>query len=101
MNEAPAIDCVGLTKKFGARTGIHDLSLHVRRGEILACVGPDGSGKSTLLRILCGAMTPDAGQAKVLGFNVLTHPEEVKARIGYMPQRFSLYSDLTVLENLR
>lgn len=67
----------------------------------MACVGPDGAGKSTLIRMLCGALTPDSGTALVLGIDVIHDPEAVKERIGYMPQRFSLYSDLTVMENLR
>ncbi|HEY4002109.1 MAG TPA: ABC transporter ATP-binding protein, partial [Candidatus Xenobia bacterium] len=86
---------------FGPVTGIQDLSLTVARGEILACVGPDGAGKSTLMRILCGALTPQSGTATVLGYDVVKQPEEIKKRIGYMPQRFSLYGDLTVMENLR
>jgi ABC-2 type transport system ATP-binding protein len=80
---------------------VNKLDLEVRHGEVFALVGPDGAGKTTLIRLLCGVLTPDAGEAVVAGFDVVTDPERVKTRIGYMPQRFSLYGDLTVMENLR
>jgi ABC-2 type transport system ATP-binding protein len=76
------------------------VDLEVRRGEIFALVGPDGAGKTTCIRTLCGILTPDGGSAEVLGWDVVHSPEEVKVRIGYMPQRFSLYGDLSVHENL-
>ncbi len=96
-----AVRCAGLTRRFGAVTAVNGLDLTVRPGEIFALVGPDGAGKTTLMRLLCGALTPDAGVAEVVGCDVIRDPEAVKARIGYMPQRFSLYGDLTVIENLR
>jgi ABC-2 type transport system ATP-binding protein len=95
-----AVRCDGLTRRFGAVAAVDDFSLEVASGEIFALVGPDGAGKSTLLRMLCGALTPTAGSAAVVGFDVVVDPEAVKARIGYMPQRFSLYGDLSVMENL-
>jgi ABC-2 type transport system ATP-binding protein len=88
-------------RRFGELTAVDRLDLEVSRGEIFALVGPDGAGKTTLIRLLCGVLTPDAGEAVVAGFNVVREPEQVKARIGYMPQRFSLYGDLTVMENLQ
>jgi ABC-2 type transport system ATP-binding protein len=80
---------------------VNKLDLEVRHGEVFALVGPDGAGKTTLIRLLCGVLTPDAGEAVVAGFDVVADPERVKTRIGYMPQRFSLYGDLTVMENLQ
>jgi ABC-2 type transport system ATP-binding protein len=103
-NGAPrgaVIECSGLTRRFGALAAVDGLSLEVAAAEIFALVGPDGAGKSTLLRMLCGALTPTAGRAIVAGYDVVRDPEAVKARIGYMPQRFSLYGDLSVSENLR
>ncbi len=96
-----AIFCRGLTRRFEDLAAVDALDLEVQRGEIFALVGPDGAGKTTLLRMLCGALTPDAGEAAVAGGDVIHDPETVKARIGYMPQRFSLYGDLSALENLR
>jgi drug efflux transport system ATP-binding protein len=96
-----AIRCDGLTRRFGTLAAVDDLSVEITSGEIFALVGPDGAGKSTLLRMLCGALTPTAGRALVAGYDVVGDPEAVKARIGYMPQRFSLYGDLSVIENLR
>lgn len=96
-----AIRCAGITRRFGTLAAVSGLDVEVRRGEIFALVGPDGAGKTTLIRLLCGVLTPDSGQAVVAGFDVVAQPERVKARIGYMPQRFSLYGDLTVMENLQ
>ncbi|MGH2402883.1 MAG: ATP-binding cassette domain-containing protein [bacterium] len=96
-----AIRCRGLTRRFEGLVAVDSLDFDVRQGEIFALVGPDGAGKTTLIRILCGALAPDAGEAVVAGRDVVVDPEEVKARIGYMPQRFSLYGDLSVTENLR
>lgn len=96
-----AIRCAGITRRFGTLAAVDSLDVEVRHGEIFALVGPDGAGKTTLIRLLCGVLTPDSGQAVVAGFDVVAQPEPVKARIGYMPQRFSLYGDLTVMENLQ
>ncbi len=96
-----AIHCRGLTRRFGELVAVDGLDLEVRRGEIFALVGPDGAGKTTLIRMLCGVLTPDAGEAAVAGYDLARDPEEVKTRIGYMPQRFSLYGDLSLMENLQ
>ena len=96
-----AVRCAGLTRRFGEVTAVDRVNLAVSSGDIFALVGPDGAGKTTLIRMLCGALTPDAGTAEVIGFDVVRDPESVKARIGYMPQRFSLYGDLSAMENLR
>jgi ABC-2 type transport system ATP-binding protein len=100
MESSAAVRCRGLTRRFGELAAVDGLDLEVRRGEIFALVGPDGAGKTTLIRMLCGVLTPDGGQAEVAGHDVVREPEQVKARIGYMPQRFSLYGDLSVMENL-
>ena len=98
--ESPAIFARGLRRRFGATVAVRDLSLSVARGEIFALLGPDGAGKTTTLRMLCGAVAPDAGSAVIDGIDLSRDPERVHARLGYMPQRFSLYADLTVQENL-
>jgi ABC-2 type transport system ATP-binding protein len=95
-----AVETEELTRTFGSLVAVDRLSLVVRRPEIFGLVGPDGSGKTTTLRMLAGILAPSSGRARVLGFDVVRQAEEVKARIGYMPQRFSLYGDLTVQENL-
>jgi ABC-2 type transport system ATP-binding protein len=95
-----AIDVHGLTKKFGTRTVVRDLSMQVRRGSIYGFLGPNGSGKTTTIRMLCGLLTPDAGEGTCLGFNIRTEADKIKRRVGYMTQRFSLYQDLSVRENL-
>jgi ABC-2 type transport system ATP-binding protein len=100
---APAvtIEAQGLTKRFGAFVAVDALDLTVHEGEIFGLLGSNGAGKSTAIRMLCGLLRPTAGRGAVLGHDVLTEPEEVKRRIGYMTQRFSLYEDLTVEQNLR
>jgi ABC-2 type transport system ATP-binding protein len=98
--EAPAILASGLRRRFDTTVAVRDLSLSVARGEIFALLGPDGAGKTTALRMLCGALAPDAGSAVIDGIDLSLDPERVHARLGYMPQRFSLYADLTVQENL-
>lgn len=95
-----AIQTQGLRKSFGDVTAVDGLDLAVRRGEIFGLVGPDGAGKTTTLRLLTGVLLPSAGRAEVAGFDVVAAPEEVKARIGYLSQQFSLYGDLTVWENI-
>jgi ABC-2 type transport system ATP-binding protein len=95
------IECEGLTKRFAVRTAIDRLSLQVNQGEIFGLVGPDGAGKTTMIRMLCGVMIPDEGEARVAGIDVRREPDALKHRISYMSQRFGLYGDLTVMENLR
>jgi ABC-2 type transport system ATP-binding protein len=90
-----------LTKRFGNLTAVAGLSLHVAQGEIYGLVGPDGAGKTTTIRLLCGALRPDAGQISIAGYDVRRQVEAARSQIGYLPQRFSLYEELTVLENLR
>lgn len=90
-----------LEKRFGEVIAVAGLDLQVARGEVYGLVGPDGAGKTTTIRLLCGALRPDRGELEVAGYDVLRQVEEARAQIGYLPQRFSLYEDLTVLENLR
>jgi len=95
-----AIDVHGLTKSFSGRTVVRDLSLQVKRGTIYGFLGPNGSGKTTTIRMLCGLLTPDAGTGTCLGYDIRTDTDKIKLQIGYMTQRFSLYQDLSVRENL-
>jgi len=95
-----AIDVKGLTKSFGGREVVHDLSMQVKRGSIYGFLGPNGSGKTTTIRILCGLLTPDSGEGTCLGYDILRDAEKIKRKVGYMTQRFSLYQDLSVRENL-
>jgi ABC-2 type transport system ATP-binding protein len=97
----PVIEVQGLVKRFGAFTSVDAVSFTVHRGEVFGLLGSNGAGKSTTIRMLCGLMRPSAGSARVLGVDVAADPERVKRRIGYMTQRFSLYDDLPVVENLR
>ncbi len=90
-----------LTKRFGSLVAVDALNLKVARGEAFALVGPDGAGKTTTMRLLVGIMDPDGGRAEVLGYDTVKDSERLKERIGYMPQRFGLYDDLTVAENMR
>ena len=95
-----AVEAQNLTKVFGGLVAVDRLSLTVSEGEVFAFLGPNGSGKTTTIRMLCGIITPTSGQGRVLGFDVASQSEAIKARIGYMSQRFALYEDLTVRENL-
>src|SRR6266851_5827176 len=95
-----AVSAHDLTKVYGDLTAVDHLSLEVREGEVFAFLGPNGSGKTTTIRMLCGIITPTSGEGHVLGFDITTQSESIKARIGYMSQRFALYEDLTVRENL-
>ncbi len=99
-NNNLVIEIHGLTKQFKNVTAVDGLNLNIRRGEIFGLLGPDGAGKTTTIRMLCAIMDPSAGRASVAGFDTVKQPEEIKKRIGYMAQQFSLYGDLTVLENL-
>ena len=94
------IDTQHLTKKFGAFTAVDDLTCQVYKGEIFGFLGANGSGKSTTIRMLCGLLGPTSGKATVAGFDINDDPEKIKRAIGYMSQRFSLYDDLTVRENI-
>jgi ABC-2 type transport system ATP-binding protein len=101
MNEpAPTIEMIDLTRRFGAFVAVDRVTLSVGAGEVFGFLGSNGAGKSTAIRMLCGLLTPTSGTGRVLGYDVAQEPEEVKPRIGYMSQRFSLYDDLTVRENL-
>ncbi|MGY2847221.1 ABC-2 type transport system ATP-binding protein [Bradyrhizobium sp. USDA 4509] len=95
-----AIDVKGLTKSFSGREVVHDLSMQVKRGSIYGFLGPNGSGKTTTIRILCGLLTPDSGEGTCLGYDIRRDADKIKRKVGYMTQRFSLYQDLSVRENL-
>jgi ABC-2 type transport system ATP-binding protein len=95
-----AIETVNLTRRFADRTAVDRLTFHVARGELFGFLGPNGAGKSTTIRMLCGLLDPSDGEATVAGYDVRRGSEEIKKRIGYMSQRFSLYGDLTCWENL-
>ena len=98
---AGVIEVRGLHKRFGANLAVCDLNFTVQAGEIFGLVGPDGSGKTTTLRMLASVMRPDAGSIAIDGVDVLAQPEQAKQHVSYMPQRFGLYEDLTVRENIR
>ena len=98
---AAAITVADLVRRFGTFTAVDHVSFSVQRGEIFGLLGPNGAGKSTIFRMLCGLLRPSGGQARVAGTDLLRAPAEARARIGYMAQRFSLYVELSVVENLR
>ena len=100
MNDIPAIAVRGLTKKFGGRTVVDNFDLTVMPGLICGFLGPNGSGKTTTLRMICGLIIPDAGEGEVLGLDLRTRRSAIKAQIGYMTQKFGLFGDLTIRENL-
>jgi len=95
-----SIQTIHLTKSFEPLVAVRDLNLEVKPGEIFGLVGPDASGKTTTLRMLCGILTPDGGEATVAGCDIRRETESLKEKVGYLPQRFGLYGDLTVLENI-
>ena len=95
-----AIDVKGLSKSFGGREVVHDLSMQVKRGTIYGFLGPNGTGKTTTIRMLCGLLTPDSGEGTCLGYDIRRDADKIKRQVGYMTQRFSLYQDLSVRENL-
>lgn len=97
---APAVETRGLARSFGTVEAVRDLDLTIGEGEMFALVGPDGAGKTTVIRMLCGLLAPTAGRATVLGRDVVADPAGLKSRIGYFSQKFSLYGDLTVDENI-
>ena len=96
-----AIDVRGLNRSFGDKHVVKDFAIQVPRGRITGFLGPNGSGKTTTLRMLCGLLTPDSGEGTCLGFDIRTQREAIKRRVGYMTQKFSLYEDLTIAENLQ
>lgn len=100
MPDDIAIEVEGLTKSFGGRAVVKDLSMRVRRGQIYGFLGPNGSGKTTTLRMLCGLLTPDSGRGTALGYDIRADSDIIKRHVGYMTQRFSLYQDLSIRENL-
>jgi ABC-2 type transport system ATP-binding protein len=96
----PVIEVEGLTKSFGSKVVVRNLTMRVDRGQIYGFLGPNGSGKTTTIRMLCGLLTPDAGRGTCLGYDILTQAHLIKQHVGYMTQRFSLYQDLSIRENL-
>ena len=100
MNDQLVIDVHGLSKSFGGRPVVRDVDIQVRRGEICGFLGPNGSGKTTTIRMLCGLLTPDAGEGTCLGYDIRRQAPLIKREVGYMTQKFSLYEDLSIRENL-
>jgi len=98
--ELPAIDVRNVTKSFDGRVVVNHIAIQVKRGEIYGFLGPNGSGKTTFIRMLCGLLNPDCAEGQCLGYDILRQRDEIKRRVGYMTQKFSLYEDLTVKENL-
>jgi ABC-2 type transport system ATP-binding protein len=100
MNSRTVIEVEGLTRRFGAFTAVDNISFGVKQGEVFGFLGANGAGKTTTIRILCGLLEPSAGQGRVLDCDIMTESEKIKHNVGYMSQRFSLYPDLSVNENL-
>jgi ABC-2 type transport system ATP-binding protein len=100
MSDAAVIDVEGLSKSFGGKRVVDDFSIRVERGQIFGFLGPNGSGKTTTIRMLCGLLTPDSGRGTCLGHDIIRESREIKCEVGYMTQRFSLYEDLSIRENL-
>jgi ABC-2 type transport system ATP-binding protein len=100
MNGETVVAIEGLTKRFSGKTVVDDVDLTIKRGEIVGFLGPNGSGKTTTIRMICGLLRPDAGSGTCLGYDILTQSDLIKLQVGYMTQRFSLYEDLDVQENL-
>jgi ABC-2 type transport system ATP-binding protein len=100
MSHTPIVNVYGLNKRFGTRHVVKDLSLQVNKGEIYGFLGPNGSGKTTSIRLMCGLLTPDSGTGTCLGFDVIQQSHLIRQHVGYMTQRFSLWEDLTIKENL-
>lgn len=100
-NSEHIISAIALTKRFGDFMAVDGISFHVSRGEIFGFLGANGAGKTTAMRILCGLLTPTSGEGKVAGFDVRNQSEKIKKSIGYMSQKFTLYEDLTITENMR
>src|SRR6266704_6652300 len=100
MSAETMIECNKLTKRFGQVTAVDHVTFKVEKSSIFGFLGPNGSGKSTVIRMLCGLLEPSEGRARVGEFDVATQTEQIKTLIGYMSQKFSLYDELTVLENL-
>lgn len=94
------IDVCKLRKSFDGKVVVNDIALRVKLGDIFGFLGPNGSGKTTTIRMLCGLLTPDSGQGSCLGYNILTQSEQIKQHVGYMTQKFSFYTDLSIEENL-
>ena len=99
-DESIAVSVQNLEKKFGTFTAVNRINFEVKRGEIFGFLGPNGAGKSTTIRMLCGIITPTSGTGTVGGFDIMKEQEKIKQNIGYMSQKFSLYDDLTVEENI-
>ncbi|MBI9080365.1 MAG: ABC transporter ATP-binding protein [Pseudodesulfovibrio sp.] len=100
MSAETVIDVQGLTKSFDGKTVVNQLDMTIRQGEIFGFLGPNGSGKTTSIRMLCGLLKPDSGSGTCLGFDVINQSDKIKPHVGYMTQKFSLYDDLTIRENL-
>src|SRR5215469_14557674 len=101
IGQQHSVSVRNLVKRFGSFVAVDHITFDARAGEVFGLLGPNGSGKSTTIRILCGLLRPTSGEAYVTGLSVAAQPELIRRRIGYMSQKFSLYSDLTIVENIR